>query len=215
MDIFDKVKENVNIQDVIEVFSGAEFNHRGNKLVGLCPFHQEKTPSFTVYLNGNDFYCFGCGVGGDSITFVEKYLKLTSFEAAKAIADRFNIISTDNPELSQKLEKRKKEREKELSFKETCNKEYHLVLNKKLELENLAKNGLMVSPRLVSLATRLEDYLDTLLFEGDKEKQEFMASGQIKMTLKDIQGEVNRIQGSSNEKILISSRKKHELVLER
>ena len=45
---------------------------RGRTAVGLCPFHGEKTPSFTVYPETASFYCFGCGAGGDVITFIKK-----------------------------------------------------------------------------------------------------------------------------------------------
>ena len=44
----------------------------GSNLKGLCPFHNEKTPSFTVYPADNSFYCFGCGVGGNVITFIRQ-----------------------------------------------------------------------------------------------------------------------------------------------
>ena len=49
-----------------------ELKRRWRNLVGLCPFHSEKTPSLTVYPENQSFYCFGCGVGGDVITFIRK-----------------------------------------------------------------------------------------------------------------------------------------------
>ena len=48
----------------------------GSNLFGLCPFHGEKTPSFTVYPENNSFYCFGCGAGGDVITFIKKITQI-------------------------------------------------------------------------------------------------------------------------------------------
>ncbi len=55
----------------------------GTTLVGLCPFHQEKTPSFTIYLNSNTFYCFGCQTFGDSISFIQKTKNLSFSEAVR------------------------------------------------------------------------------------------------------------------------------------
>lgn len=61
---------------------------RGRNLVGLCPFHNEKTPSFTVYPENNSFYCFGCGAGGDVITFVKRIENLDYIDAVKFLAGR-------------------------------------------------------------------------------------------------------------------------------
>lgn len=59
---------------------------RGKTLTGLCPFHNEKTPSFTVYPDTRSFYCFGCGAGGDVITFVRRIDNLDYVEAVKSVA---------------------------------------------------------------------------------------------------------------------------------
>ena len=61
---------------------------RGRTLTGLCPFHNEKTPSFTVYPDTQSFYCFGCGAAGDAITFVRKINNLGYVEAVKQLAAR-------------------------------------------------------------------------------------------------------------------------------
>ncbi len=61
---------------------------RGRNLVGLCPFHNEKTPSFTVYPENNSFYCFGCGAGGDVISFVKRVENLDYIDAVKFLAGR-------------------------------------------------------------------------------------------------------------------------------
>ena len=54
--------------------------------MGLCPFHNEKTPSFTVYPDTNSFYCFGCGAGGDVISFIRRIDNLDYVEAVKTVA---------------------------------------------------------------------------------------------------------------------------------
>ena len=59
--------------DIESVVSGyVSLKRRGRNLVGLCPFHGEKTPSFNLYPETSSFYCFGCGAGGDVITFVKR-----------------------------------------------------------------------------------------------------------------------------------------------
>src|SRR5207253_10724968 len=63
----------------------------GSRFVGLCPFHQEKTPSFGVSPDRGLFKCFGCDEGGDAIAFVEKVEQLDFVGAIEWLADRFNV----------------------------------------------------------------------------------------------------------------------------
>lgn len=79
-----ELQEKVDIESVIS--SSITLKRRGKTLVGLCPFHNEKTPSFTVYPESNSFYCFGCGAGGDVITFVRRMENLDYIEAVKSVA---------------------------------------------------------------------------------------------------------------------------------
>ncbi|WP_407383024.1 DNA primase [Ruminococcus sp.] len=65
-----------------------QLKRRGRNLVGLCPFHGEKTPSFNIYTENGSFYCFGCGTGGDVITFAMKIENLDYMEAVKFLAER-------------------------------------------------------------------------------------------------------------------------------
>ena len=69
---------------------------RGRNLVGLCPFHGEKTPSSTVYPETASFYCFGCGAGGDVITFIKKIENLDYIDAVKLLADRAGMKMPEN-----------------------------------------------------------------------------------------------------------------------
>ncbi len=64
---------------------------RGKNLIGLCPFHGEKTPSFTLYPENGSFYCFGCGKGGDVISFTMAIENLDYMESVKLLADRAGI----------------------------------------------------------------------------------------------------------------------------
>ena len=70
------------------VASYVNLRRSGRNLVGLCPFHHEKTASFNVYPENGSFYCFGCGVGGDVITFVRKIENLDYMEAVRFLANR-------------------------------------------------------------------------------------------------------------------------------
>lgn len=75
--------------DIAEVIgSYVNLKRAGRLYKGLCPFHGEKTPSFTVYPDTQSFYCFGCGAGGDVISFVRKAENLDYTEAVKLLADR-------------------------------------------------------------------------------------------------------------------------------
>ncbi len=75
--------------DISEIASSyMQLKRRGRNLVGLCPFHGEKTPSFNIYTENGSFYCFGCGTGGDVITFIMKIENLDYMEAVKFLAQR-------------------------------------------------------------------------------------------------------------------------------
>ncbi len=87
-----KIDEIKQAADIVEVVSQyVQIKLRGRNYVGLCPFHNEKTPSFTVSPDKQIFYCFGCGVGGDSIAFIKNYEKLNYPEAIRFLAERYNI----------------------------------------------------------------------------------------------------------------------------
>lgn len=79
-----ELQERIDIEDVISSY--VNLKRRGKTLVGLCPFHNEKTPSFTVYPESRSFYCFGCGAGGDVISFVRRMDNLDYVEAVKSLA---------------------------------------------------------------------------------------------------------------------------------
>ena len=85
--------------DIEQVISGyVRLKRRGRNLTGLCPFHSEKSPSFTVYPENQSFYCFGCGAGGDAITFIRKIENLDYVEAIKLLAQRAGLTVPDDGE---------------------------------------------------------------------------------------------------------------------
>lgn len=82
--------------DITEVVSSyVNLKRRGRNMVGLCPFHSEKTPSFNIYSESSSFYCFGCGAGGDVITFVMKIENLDYMEAVRFLAQRAGLTIPD------------------------------------------------------------------------------------------------------------------------
>lgn len=78
--------------DIVDVISPyVDLRTRGATATGLCPFHNEKTPSFTVYINTQSYYCFGCGAGGDAITFIKNIENLAYTEAVTLLAERSGL----------------------------------------------------------------------------------------------------------------------------
>ncbi len=83
------LQELISKNDIESVVSAyVSLKRRGRNLVGLCPFHGEKTPSFNLYPETSSFYCFGCGAGGDVITFIRRIENLSYIDAVKLLADR-------------------------------------------------------------------------------------------------------------------------------
>ena len=85
----DRIKEAARIEEVVGEF--VQLKKRGANMIGLCPFHQEKTPSFSVNPARNIYKCFGCGRGGDSIDFLKEHEHLTYPETLRWLAERYQI----------------------------------------------------------------------------------------------------------------------------
>ncbi len=88
-DVINEIKYRNDIETVISQY--VALKRRGKNLVGLCPFHGEKTPSFTVYPDTASFYCFGCGVGGDVFTFTGLIENLDYIESVKLLAEKSGV----------------------------------------------------------------------------------------------------------------------------
>jgi DNA primase len=88
-DVASRIKQAVDAVDLIGQV--VPLRRVGNRHMGLCPFHREKTPSFQVDASNGLFYCFGCGAGGDVITFTMRHWNLDFREAVKYLAERYNV----------------------------------------------------------------------------------------------------------------------------
>ena len=87
--VLDEIRDRADIVDLIGEYM--DLKRSGSNYMGLCPFHSEKTPSFSVSPSKSIFKCFGCGVGGDVITFVMKRENLSFPEAVEFLADKYNV----------------------------------------------------------------------------------------------------------------------------
>ncbi len=88
-DSLERVKQTADIVEVISAHT--DLRRQGTRWVGLCPFHEERTPSFSVDAQEKLYHCFGCGVGGDTIKFVEEKEGLGFAEAVELLADRYGV----------------------------------------------------------------------------------------------------------------------------
>ena len=135
-DVLEKVKDQMDIVQLVGEY--VHLKKSGSNHIGLCPFHNEKTPSFTVSESKQIFHCFGCGEGGDGISFVMKKENLDFVDALKFLADKYGIPWDENPD-------RDDSREKSNLYninKEAARYFYNNLLNNKKPREYLAKRGI-------------------------------------------------------------------------
>ncbi len=110
-DITARIKEEADIVQIIG--ECVDLKRSGTRYLGLCPFHGEKTPSFSVHSGQQFFHCFGCGESGDVFNFMMKYHGLDFPEAIKTLANRYNI---ELPERRRSKEEELRAQKKKLLF---------------------------------------------------------------------------------------------------
>ncbi len=103
-DYIQQLIQRSDITDVIQSY--VALSRRGRITKGLCPFHNEKTPSFTVYPETQSYYCFGCGAGGDVITFIKNITNVDYVEAVKTLAQRCGMPLPDEDDAAGKARMR-------------------------------------------------------------------------------------------------------------
>ena len=121
----EKISEIKNAADIVDIVSEAVLLKKaGKNHLGLCPFHSEKTPSFTVSPDKQIFYCFGCGTGGNVFSFLMKQEGLSFPEAVRGLGKRYGIDIPDRP-LSPEQKKKISERESLFDINRRAMEFYH------------------------------------------------------------------------------------------
>ena len=100
MDFVAQLKSSVDIVQVIQEYVPRLRRASANRYVGLCPFHNEKTPSFSVRTDHQYYYCFGCSAKGDVLKFVMEMERISFYEALKLLAERHGIPMPKRSEYS-------------------------------------------------------------------------------------------------------------------
>ena len=117
--------------DIVDVISGyVHLQKKGANYFGLCPFHNEKSPSFSVSRSKQMYYCFGCGAGGNVFTFLMEYENATFPEAVKTLADRAGI-SLPQADESEEAKKEQSRRSRLLSINKEAAKYFYFQLRAK------------------------------------------------------------------------------------
>jgi DNA primase len=188
----EQIEEIRNSNDILDVVSEyIKVDKKGKDYFGLCPFHNEKTPSFSVAQEKQIFYCFGCGKGGNVISFIREIENLDYINAIRFLADRANIIlpDTDNEKEIQK------EKEKKVLYRlnKTAARIFYnnlLADEGKNALEYLYKRG--IKPEIIKkfglgyAKDSFNSLIDSLQKEGFK-KEDLLKTG---LALKSKKGSV-------------------------
>ncbi len=139
----EQLRSRIEIEDIISEY--VQIKRRGKNLVGLCPFHSEKTGSFTVFPATQSYYCFGCGTGGDAITFIKNIENLDYIDAVTMLAHKAGL---EMPEMKSQDINYKKKRETTLAInREAANYFYRNLLSEdgRVALEYFKKRLLKAS----------------------------------------------------------------------
>lgn len=124
-EIIEQVRSGNNIVDVIGSY--VRLQKKGGSYFGLCPFHNEKSPSFSVSEQKQMYYCFGCGAGGNVFSFLMQYENMSFPEAVRSLAERAGMTLPE-VELSQEQKRQISRRQKLLQIqKEAAAFYYHLL----------------------------------------------------------------------------------------
>ncbi|HPU43386.1 MAG TPA: DNA primase [Dictyoglomaceae bacterium] len=141
-DFVEDVKQRINIVDIISRY--VNLRKSGKNYVGLCPFHQEKTPSFYVNPDKGLYHCFGCGASGDVFSFLLNYRNITFMEALEELAHEVGL------ELPKREDKRASEENIILEINKAVANFYNLFLNSKYG----AEGKLYLKKRNISVETQ-------------------------------------------------------------
>lgn len=125
-EVIEEVRSSNNIVDIIGGY--VKLQKKGSSYFGLCPFHNEKSPSFSVSPNKQMYYCFGCGAGGNVFTFIMEYENQSFPEAVKILADRAGIALPE-AELTEEQKRERNKRQQLLEINKTAANYFYYQLN--------------------------------------------------------------------------------------
>lgn len=182
-DLVEEIRQRNDIVDVVS--EHVKLKRTGNNHMGLCPFHNEKSPSFSVSGQKQMYHCFGCGVGGNVFTFVMEYENYSFVEALKYLAERVNIALPEQ-EYSEEAKKKKDLKGQLLEINRQAAKyffyqlksergtiAYEYLTNRKLSDETISKFGLGYSNKY---SNDLYQYLKQLGYSDEILKQSGLVS---------------------------------------
>ena len=220
-DTIEEVKEKIDIYDIVSDY--VVLKKRGQNHVGLCPFHQEKTPSFTVNQSKQMYYCFGCGEGGNGIKFLMEIGQQSFSQVVLELANRYQVpLKTLEPEKRQEVQKELSLKEQlyeivavtsnffEHALRETLgeNTLNYLIEKRKLQPETIQKFNLGYAPSgwetLYRYLVEQKRYPIALVEEAGLIKPRKKGNGyydtfrdRLMIPIKDIQGRVIAFGGRS------------------
>ena len=114
--------------DIVDVISSyVKLQKKGSSYFGLCPFHNEKSPSFSVSPSKQMYYCFGCGAGGNVLTFIMEYENYSFPEALKYLADRVGV-ELPQQEMNEEMKRQQDLRSRILELNKMAAKYYYYQL---------------------------------------------------------------------------------------
>ena len=179
-EVLNEVRQQNDIVDVVSQY--VHLKRSGRNFFGLCPFHNEKSPSFSVSPDKQIFHCFGCGVGGNVITFIERIEGLNFVEAVQMLAERANI---QLPSLQDNVDTKKEIlKDKVYKINEFTAEYYHQNLYKpesKLAQEYVKKRQLSnetLKSFRIGFSGRYDELYQELKKQGFQE-QEILESGLV------------------------------------
>ena len=178
-EIIEEVRNKNDIVDVIGSY--VKIQKKGSSYFGLCPFHNEKSPSFSVSGHKQIYYCFGCGAGGNVIRFIMNYENYTFQEAVKYLAERAGVALPE-VEFSEEARQKQSKRDKLLEINKEAARYFYYQLRtdrgkqgrdyftkRELSEETMKKFGLgyaLKTPNDLTLYLKNKGYSDDLLVEA-------------------------------------------------